>query len=68
MGFCKEEGTYHYTADQDFLRMAAIDNDHAGIIYWTKSADGHFGPLVKQIDELCFNLSAADFLGLIYFL
>lgn len=66
--FANQEGRIIITADQDFLRMAATDNNHPGIIYWTKSTDEHFGQLVRQIDELCFTKPAADFHGKIQYL
>ncbi len=56
------------TADQDFLRMAAVDMEHPGIIFWTKSADRPFGQLVKAIDELCYEKSAEEFRGTVTFL
>jgi predicted nuclease of predicted toxin-antitoxin system len=56
------------TADQDFLRMAAIDMDHPGSIFWTKRASRPFGQLVKAIDEMCYEKTADELRGTVTFI
>ncbi len=66
--FAKQEGRIIITVDQDFLRIATDDNDHPGLIYWTRSGEEHFGQLVKHINELCSGTLAEEFRGAVYYL
>ncbi len=54
------------TRDKDFVILSAEGVEHAGIIYWKSKR--HFGQLVKDIDALCFENSAADLRGRVIFL
>ena len=63
-----QEGRIIITADQDFLRMNAVDTEHPGIIFWTKSASYPFGQLVKAIDEICYEKTADELRGTVTYL
>lgn len=66
LAHAKREGRVLITRDHDFARMHTTDQDHAGIILWTQNC--HFGQLIKDIDALCFEMSAEDFRGRLLFL
>jgi predicted nuclease of predicted toxin-antitoxin system len=61
LAFATTEGRIVITADQDFLRIAAVDQNHAGIIFCTHS--DRIGAIIKAIDALCFERPDDDFHG-----
>jgi hypothetical protein len=65
LAFAMLEGRVIITRDRDFLRLAAQDADHAGVIFWSQNT--HFGQLIKDIDRLCFDHSADDLRGLVLY-
>ena len=63
--FTRKEGRLLVTADDDFLALAAEMTDHAGIAYWSKKR--HFGQLILALDELCFEVTAEEARGNVFF-
>ena len=63
--FTRKEGRLLVTADDDFLALAAEMTDHAGIAYWSKKR--HFGQLILALDELCFEVTAEEAQGKVFF-
>ena len=61
----RKEGRLLVTADDDFLALAAEMSDHAGIAYWSKK--GHFGQLILALDEFCFEVTAEEAQGKVFF-
>jgi hypothetical protein len=61
-----KEGQVTITRDKDFVVLSAEGVEHAGIVFWKSKR--HFGQLIKDIDALCFENSAADLHGRVIFL
>ena len=66
--FAVRQNRIMITGDQDFLRMAAVDCDHPGIIYWTRRSSVPFRHLVRAIDALCYEKSSEELRGTVTFL
>ena len=64
--FAQSESRVLITADQDFLRLASQDTDHAGLIYWNTKL--HFGKVITYLDELCMTVTAEGFRGQVIYL
>lgn len=64
--FTKRERRILITSDRDFARITAQDTDHPGVILWTGKR--HYGKLIKEIDELCFEMADDEFHGRIFYL
>jgi hypothetical protein len=66
MAYALSEGRVVVTRDDDFLALDAEGVQHAGIVYWTEKH--HFGHLVKDLDSLCFDMTAEELMGRVVFL
>ncbi|MDC0936810.1 DUF5615 family PIN-like protein, partial [Pirellulales bacterium] len=63
--FARQEGRLLVTADDDFLALAVESVEHAGIAYWSKKR--HFGQLILALDELCFEATAEEARGKVFY-
>ncbi|WP_200836771.1 DUF5615 family PIN-like protein [Rubripirellula obstinata] len=66
LSFAHKNGRVIVTQDDDLLTLAAEGSEHSGIVFWT--AKRAMGQLIKELDALCYELSAKDMLGQIRFL
>ncbi len=66
LAYALAEGRVIITRDEDFLILDAEGTSHAGIIYWCEKT--HFGQLIKDLDTLCFAMSAEEMRGKVVFL
>lgn len=64
--FAMSESRVIITRDQDFLRIAADNQAHAGVIFWTQTK--HFGQLIRDLDQLCFESEADAFRNRVLYL
>ena len=66
IAYALSENRVVVTRDDDFLALDAEGVEHAGIVYWTEKQ--HFGQLVKDLDFLCFDMTAEEMMGRVVFL
>jgi len=64
--FALAEDRIVITRDDDFLGFHDEGFPHAGIIYWTER--NHFGQLIKDIDALCYEKTAGELRGSVFYL
>lgn len=66
LAYGRAQGRIVITRDHDFLVLGSEEAHHAGIVYWTEKRP--FGQLIKDLDSLCFEMTAEEMQGRIIYL
>lgn len=66
LAFATGESRILLTRDADFLVLAAQRIRHSGIVYWTEKRT--LGQLIKDLDSLCFDVSAEEVADRVWYL
>lgn len=67
LAFAAREDRVLITRDQDFLRLHAKNQEHAGIIFWTEHRRT-LGPFIRAVDALFIDRSQEELRGNLVFL
>ena len=66
LAFSHANGRVIVTRDDDLLTLNSEGAPHSGIVYWLEKHS--LGQLIKDLDQLCFEMTASDIVGRIIFL
>ena len=66
LAFARQEGRVVVTQDQDFLRIAAQEHDHPGVVYAPQGRS--LGEMVRMLDLLAQVSSAEEMQGCVEFI
>lgn len=67
LAFATREGRVLITRDQDFLRLHAENQEHAGVIFWTEHRRT-LGPFIRAVDALFIDRTQEELRGDVVFL